>query len=195
MRRAGDEELTILLRRWSTGDDEAAERVFETVYNELRRIAGRMMRNERRNHSLQPTEIVHEAYLNLERLEAKVWESRTQFFGMAARIMRWVLVDHARRRMRQKRGGGLERVELDPVAVPLGGEQTDLLDLDVAMKALQRQDPRKVEIVELRFFGGLTVMETAQQLSLSRATVIREWRSARAWLIRELRTGAAGGEQ
>jgi RNA polymerase sigma factor (TIGR02999 family) len=187
-------DLTAWLRAWSAGDNAVEQPLLLAVYDELRRQARLQLRRERREHSLSPTAVVHEAYLRLLGQRRMEWESREQFFAVAARTMRRVLVDHARRREAVKRAGGAVRVSLDEeVAVELPRE-LDLLALDDALDELAALDERPVRVVELRFFGGLSLDETAAALAISEATVTREWRRARAWLHRRLgsKAGAAG---
>ena len=178
--------ITALLQRWSAGDRQAAEEVLPLVYDELRRIAGNEFRRKRGGDTLQATAIVHEVYLRLSGREEFRIASRTHFFALAAKMIRQILVDHARRQHRLKRGGGVETVTLVE-AHSLGLAQgPDLLAVDEALKRLEALDPRKAAVVELRFFGGLTLDETADQLGISAETVGREWRRARAWLCKEL---------
>jgi len=181
--------VTALLQQWSAGDREAAERVLPLVYDQLRRIAARQLRGERGRHT-QATAIVHEAYLRLNREPDLHWPSRDHFFAFAAHLMRRILVDHARERNRAKRGGNLRQVTLQEIEeqgeLGLGGT-TDLLALDSALDRLEALDPRKVAVVELRFFAGMSIEETAGQLGVSVETVGREWRRARAWLYDALR--------
>ena len=190
--RAGapaSDEVSTLLRAWSDGDQDALARVTPIVYAELHRLARRYLKRERADHSLQATALVNEAYIRLVGMEVQ-WQNRAHFFAVAAMAMRRILVDHARRR-NEKRGAGAPHVSLDDNAV-LGGERrTDLVALDDAMNALARFDPRKARVVELRFFGGLNVDETADVLQVSAITMMRDWRTAKAWLYRELthRTG------
>ncbi len=182
--------VTALLQQWSAGDREAAERVLPLVYDELRRIAARQLRGERGRHT-QATAIVHEAYLRLNREPDLQWPSRDHFFAFAAHLMRRILVDHARERNRAKRGGNLRQVTLEEIEAQgelgLGGA-TDLLALDSALHRLEALDPRKVAVVELRFFAGMSIEETAVQLGVSVETVGREWRRARAWLYDALQS-------
>jgi RNA polymerase sigma factor (TIGR02999 family) len=182
------EEITRLLHRWSGGDPEAAERVLPLVYDELRRIALRQLRRERSDHTLQATAIVHEAYLRLNGQEGLHWPSRAHFFAFVARLIRRILVDYARHRNRAKRGGGIEKVTLSEVADLALPKAPDVMALDEALAGLEAIDPRKAAVVELRFFGGLTLEETAEQLGVSPETVSREWRRAKAWLYDELQT-------
>ena len=184
----GQEKVTQLLQRWSAGDQEAAQRVLPLVYNELRRIASLQLRRERSDHTLQATAIVHEAYLRLDGQEGFQWPSREHFFAFAAHLIRRILVDYARHQKRLKRGGGMEKVTLAEAADLAAVQSVDLLAVDEALAALETIDPRKAAVVELRFFGGLTLEETAAQLGISPETVGREWRRAKAWLYKELQS-------
>jgi RNA polymerase sigma factor (TIGR02999 family) len=178
--------VTELLRAWSDGDAGAGERLMPLVYEELRRRAAVHLRRERRDISLQPTGLVHEAYLRLVDQKRAVWQNRAQFYAVASQMMRRILVDQARARRRNKRSGQWTRVTLDEaraVAWPLAVE---ILDLDAALTRLAVFDPRKSQIAELRFFGGLTLEETSHVLQLSVATVERDWQAARAWLFKAL---------
>jgi RNA polymerase sigma factor (TIGR02999 family) len=186
---AGD--ISGLLRAWSGGDQSALDRLTPIVYDELHRLARRYMRHERPGHSLQTSALVNEAYLRLVDYERMEWQNRAHFFAVSAQLMRRILVDHARRR-NLKRGGGVEHVALEEAAV-VGGEGPDLVALDDAMNTLARIDPRKVQVVEMRFFGGLSVEETAEVLKAPTITVKRDWRAARAWLYRELAGGTTDG--
>lgn len=178
--------VTTLLRAWARGDEAAGERLFSLLYGDLKRQAGRYMRRERRSHTLQPSGLVHEAYLRLAGAPDLDWHSRAHFFAIAARIMRQVLVDHARRKRAAKREGCLVTLDdADAPAAPL-----ELLDLEDALEDLARLDPRQARVVELRFFGGLDVEETAAVLGLSARTVKREWQTARAWLQHRLLEGS-----
>jgi RNA polymerase sigma factor (TIGR02999 family) len=183
------EEVSTLLRAWSGGDPKALERLTPIVYDELHRLAQRYMRRERPGHSLQTTALVNEAYTRLVDYKRMQWQDRAHFFAVSAQLMRRILVEHARRH-NLKRGGGVQHVSLDEATIVGGDGDTDLVALDDAMNALARLDPRKVQVVEMRFFGGLSVEETAEVLKVSPVTVKRDWRSARTWLYREL-TGAA----
>lgn len=177
--------VTELLSRWSEGDREAAERVMEHAYEELRSLAHRCFRGERPDHTLQPTAVLHEVVIDLLERQGVAWQSRAHFFGLAACMMRRALVDHARERAARKRGGDVEKVPLmgDRPDLP---RPRDLVALDDALKDLEEVDRRKALVVELRFFGGLTVDEVARCLGLSPRTVAREWRRARAHLYRQL---------
>lgn len=178
--------LTELLQNWSDGDRAAADQALPLVYDELHRIANALFRRERRRHTLQATALVHEAFLQLSKQPGLQWRSRTHFLGFAAHVMRRVLVVHARERRAQKRGGGMTRVTLDDASELGLSVAPDLIALDQALHDLEQVDPRKTAIVELRFFGGLTIDESATLLGVSPVTVSREWRKARAWLYRQL---------
>jgi RNA polymerase sigma-70 factor (ECF subfamily) len=188
--RDGD-DVSTLLHAWSNGDPNALEQLTPIVYAELRRLAAYYMKRERPGHSLQTTALVHEAYTRLVDYKRMQWQDRAHFFAVSAQLMRRILVDHARRH-NLKRGAGLQHVSLDEAADLAGGE-TDLIALDDAMNTLARIDPRKVQVVEMRFFGGLSVAETAEVLKVSAVTVKREWRAARVWLYRELTGAGADG--
>jgi RNA polymerase sigma-70 factor (ECF subfamily) len=181
---------TELLLAWNRGEDEALERLMPLVHEELRRLAMRYMSRERPDHSLQATALVNETYLRLIDVKRIKWQNRAHFFAMSARLMRRILVDMARARGNQKRGGGARNVSLDvslEEALIVSNEQTPgLVALDDALKALAAIYPRKSEVVELRFFGGLDVEETAEALDVSPETVKRDWRFAKMWLLREL---------
>jgi RNA polymerase sigma-70 factor (ECF subfamily) len=178
--------VTILLRAWAQGDEAAGERLFPILYSELRRQAARYMRRERRSHTLQPSGLVNEAYLRLAASPDLDWHDRAHFFAIAARVMRQVLVDHARRRRAAKREGlHVTLADADAAAAP-----PELLDIENALEELVVLDPRQARVVELRFFGGLDVEETADVLGLSARTVKREWQTARAWLQHRLLHGA-----
>lgn len=178
--------ITDLLREWHDGEPGALERLVPVVHAELRRIAGASLSRERPNHTLQPTALVHEAYLRLVNQRNLRFQNRAHFFAIAARLMRRILVDHARRRLAARRDRGLT-VTLDESTPAREPEQADLLALNQAMNRLADIDPRQSQIVELRYFGGLSVVETGDVLGLSPATVKREWRLARLWLFQELR--------
>lgn len=181
------QDVTALLRAWSRGDADAGERLLPIVYGELRRQAARLLRRERRDHTLQPTALVHETYLRLIEQHAADWKNRTQFFAVAATAMRRILVDHARRHGARKRGGSWDRISFDETrrAWP-GPPDVDILALEEALDELAVLDPAKVRMVELRFFAGLDLEETAAVLGVSESTVTRDWRLARAWLFRRL---------
>jgi len=183
-------EVTALLLAWRQGDQGALDRLLPVVYDELHRMAQRQLRGERRDHTLQPTALVNEAFLRLIDVRQIQWQDRSHFLAMSARLMRRVLVDSARARGYQKRGGGALRVSLDPEAIARDDRPTDLVELDHALDALATEDPRKSQVVELRFFGGLTVEETAEALKVSTDTITRDWKMAKVWLLRELRKGS-----
>jgi RNA polymerase sigma-70 factor, ECF subfamily len=185
--------VTRLLRAWSQGKDAALEELLPLVHQELRRLARRYMSRERPGHTLQTTALVNEAYLKLVNSRHVNWQSRAHFFAISAQLMRRILVDYARDRRYQKRGGGVPRVTFDEALMGLREKGRDLVALDDALKGLAGFDPRKSNVVELRFFGGLSVEETAEVLKVSPDTVMRDWRLAKAWLGREMRkTGACG---
>ena len=175
-----------MLLAWNQGDEAALERLIPIVHVELRRLARRQMRRERKSHTLQTTALVNEVYLRLVDVNRVRWQDRTHFFAMSARLMRRVLVDHARSRKYQKRGGNAIRVTLTSSMTLATDRGADLVALDDALTALTEFDARKGRVVELRFFGGLTVEETAQALGVSAETVMRDWRMAKAWLHKEL---------
>lgn len=182
----GDHEITGLLWKWSNGDTAALERLMPLVVPELRRIARRYMKREAAGHTLQTSALINEAYIRLVDRQAVDWNDRAHFFAASAQVMRHILVDHARRRRFTKRGSGARHVTLDESLIGQEARAAELLALDAALDRLASIDPRKSRIVELRFYGGLTVDETAHSLGLSGITIKREWRSARAWLLREM---------
>ena len=202
MNEIPDNRVTQLLLNWSAGDQRALGELMPLVYGELRRLADRQLRAERSNHTLQRTALVHEAYLRLINQRNVSWQGRAQFIGLAAQLMRRILIDHARARRRAKRGGGVAPVSLDQTGIILGqGDEegprsealefaedptVDLSAIDAALARLEALDPKQGRIVELRFFGGLSIEETAEVVGVSPATVKREWALARAWLRREL---------
>ena len=188
-----EKEITQLLQAWSAGDVESLERVLPLVYDELRRLAAAKMGRERRDHTLQPTALVHEAFLRLAELHRIRWRSRAHFFGAAAQIMRRVLVDHARRHRAAKRGAG-EELQLGEGLVLSDEQAHEIAVLDDALHDLDRLDPRQGRVVELRYFGGFSVPETAEALGISAATVKRDWAVARAWLQGYMETSAGPGE-
>jgi RNA polymerase sigma factor (TIGR02999 family) len=181
----GSDDISHLLRAWSDGDQLALGVLTPIVYAELRRLAHRYMRGERPGHSLQTTALVNEAYMRLVDYKRMQWQNRAHFFAVSAQLMRRILVDHARRH-NLKRGGGVPHVSLDEAVVVAGDPGADLVALDDALNALGRVDPRKVRVVEMRFFAGLSVEETAVVLKVSPITVRRDWSSAKIWLYREL---------
>src|SRR6185369_797612 len=187
-------DISQLLRAWTDGDQLALGELTPVVYAELRRLAHRYMRGERSNHSLQTTALVNEAYMRLVDYKRMRWQNRAHFMAAAAQAMRRILVDHARRR-NAKRGADVEHVSLDAEAVLCADRSDDFAALDDALNALAARAPRKAKVVELRFFGGLSVEETAEVLRVSPITVMREWKSAKAWLYRELAGPTANGQR
>ena len=186
-------DITGMLRRWRDGDVSALESLTERVYGQLRQLADNAIGKDWGIKSLQPTELVHEAYLKLMGAQQVDWKSRAHFFGVASRLMRQILVDRARRRTAQKRGGSVPKISIESVSVDLGKQSdhfVDLVGLDIALNELARQDGELSRLVELRFFSGLTVEETAEVLGVSARTVKRDWRLAKAWLRRRLSTAA-----
>jgi RNA polymerase sigma factor (TIGR02999 family) len=207
MNEPPDGRVTDLLVSWAGGDQRALGELMPLVYGELRRLAERQLRGERSNHTLQRTALVHEAYMRLINQKNANWQSRAQFIGLAAQLMRRILIDHARARRRAKRGGGITPVSLDQTGVILESSDqegcqvealefasdptVDLSAIDSALSRLEAIDPKQGRIVELRFFGGLSIEETAEVVGVSPATVKREWALARAWLRRELTSEAS----
>jgi RNA polymerase sigma-70 factor, ECF subfamily len=179
-------ETTLLLRAWAAGDREALDKLTPRVYDELRRIAGHFMKQERPDRSIQATDLVHEAYLKLIDITNVDWQHRAHFFAISAQIMRRILLDKARRRTAAKRGGASARLNLDEAADVGAMRAAEIERLDDALNALAAMDPRKAQVIEYRFFGGLSVEETAAVLNVSPDTVLRDWRLARAWLLKEL---------
>ncbi len=191
MRSLSTAEITRLLRGWSEGDQSAQEKLWPIIFKELRRLARRHLAKERPGHTLQSGALVNEAYVRLVEWNNTRWQNRSQFFAMCARMMRQILVDHARARQCKKRPSQTGRTSLEEVVLVCESKGEDLLALDDALRRLAEIHPRKSEVVELRFFGGLSVEETAEVLKVSRLTVIRDWNFARAWL----RTAMSGGEE
>jgi RNA polymerase sigma-70 factor, ECF subfamily len=185
-------QVSGLLRAWSDGDRDALDRLTPIVYDELHRLARHYMRGERPGHSLQTSALVNEAYMRLVDYKGMQWQNRAHFFAVSALLMRRILVEHARRH-NLKRGGNVQHVSLEETAVVGGDRSADLVALNEAMDALARLDPRKVQVVEMRFFGGLSVEETAEVLKVSSVTVMRDWNIAKAWLYRELTGGKNDG--
>ena len=179
-------ETTQLLRAWAGGDESALDRLTPRVYAELRRLAGRLMRNERPGQTIQTTALVHEAYLKLIDIENVEWQHRAHFFAISAQVMRHILLDRARRTSAAKRGGQGGRIYLEDVAEIGSVRARELIALDDALNALARMDPRKARVIELRFFAGLSVEETAEVLKVSSETVVRDWKLARAWIVAEM---------
>jgi RNA polymerase sigma factor (TIGR02999 family) len=182
--------ITRLLLEWRGGNEVALEELTPLVYNELRKLASKYLGRERPGHTLQPTALVHEAYLRLVDQDHQNWESRSHFFGVAAHLMRQILVDWARRSRAGKRGGGARPVPIEEMAVHTDQNPEDLVALNDALTALDAIDPRKVKIIEQRYFAGMTIEEVAQSLGVSTATVQRETRLAQLWLCRHMKTGA-----
>ncbi len=191
---ASPQAITQLLHSWSDGDVHALDRLVPLVYDELRRMARGQMRNERAGHTLQGTGLVHEAFMRMAEQRSVRWSSRAQFFGWASKLMRRILVDHARSRHAAKRGGGVPVASFEALEEEFGELRErdadhrlfDILALDRSLQRMEQLDPQQSRVVELRFFGGLSVQETAEALGISPATVKREWATARAWLLREL---------
>jgi RNA polymerase sigma-70 factor, ECF subfamily len=189
---APDGDVSILLRAWSEGDQSALDKLTPIVYDELRRLAQHYMSRERTGHTLQATALVNEAYLRLVDYKRMRWENRAHFFAVSAQLMRRILVDHARRH-NLKRGAGVQHVGLDETAEVGGDHGAKLVALDDAIQTLANIDQRKAQVVELRYFGGLSVEETAEVLKVSAVTIKRDWSTARAWLYREMKVGARDG--
>jgi RNA polymerase sigma-70 factor (ECF subfamily) len=187
-------DVSTLLRAWSEGDQRALAELTPIVYDELHRLARRYMKRERAGHSLQTTALVNEAYLRLVDYKRMRWQNRAHFLAVSAQAMRRILVDHARRH-NAKRGAGAEHVSLDDTAIVCGDRSSDFVSLDDALNALAELAPRKAQVVELRFFGGLSVEETAEVLHVSPITVMREWKTAKAWLYRELTEPGSNGSR
>jgi len=184
-------DVTALLHAWTAGDTDARDRLMAVLYQELRGRAAAQLRRERPGHTLQPTALVHEAYLRLVDQRRVVWQNRGQFFGVACQIMRRILVDHARAHRMAKRSGQWARVTLDEQVRAVPPVDVDVLDLDAAMTRLSAFDPRKSQLAELRFFGGLSLEAAGDALGISLATAERDWQAARAWLLKELRGARA----
>lgn len=183
-------EISLLLDQYRDGQGEAFGKLMALVYDDLRRLAAWQLQAERSEHTLQPTALVHEAYLKLAGQNPVEWQNKAHFFALAAQVMRHILVDHARTKQRDKRGGGQTNIALDEVLNVSRTSEPNLIELDEALSTLAEQDARKSRIVELRYFGGLSIEETAEVLGISSATVRREWTLAKAWLQRELRKDA-----
>jgi RNA polymerase sigma factor (TIGR02999 family) len=191
MKDASPKEVTQLLVAWGNGDPHALQELMPLVYRELRRLAHGHLRRERPDHTLQTTALVHEAYLRLVDQQEANWKNRAQFFAVAAQMMRRILVDYARARQYAKRGGGAQPVELDEAMVVSSDRAAEVVALDEALTRLAELDPRKSRLVELRFFGGMSIEETAQILGVSPGTVMRDWTLAKAWLQREMTQGGS----
>jgi len=186
MNNFGDRDVTNLLDAWSGGDSEALAELIPLVYDELRRMARRYMQSQPSGHTLQTTALIHEAYLKLADNKVKHFTNRSHFFAVAANAMRHILVDHARSRQSEKRGGGAQVIALDDAPIVSVERASEIVALDDALKNLSAIDERKSRVVELRYFGGLSVEETAEVLKVSPETIARDWRFAKTWLLREL---------
>jgi len=185
--RSDPDEITKMLRAWSEGDRAAADQFMPVIYDELRRQAHRFLNRERANHTLQTTALVHEAYLRLTEQRDVSWQNRAQFFGLAAQMMRRILVNYAVNRKRNKRGGSAEKLQLDEtIQIQAADKSIDLIELDEALNRLAKLDERQARVIELRYFGGLTIEETAEVMGISPPTVKREWNMAKTWLRSEL---------
>ena len=184
---SSEEEVTALLRRWRDGDEAALNKLTPLVYDELHRLAHKYIRRERPGHTLQTTALVNEAYVRLVDQNNVDWQNRAHFFGVAAQVMRHILVDYARQQTAVKRGGGVERFNLDEGLIVSKESAAELVALDEALKALSNLYPRRSKVVELRYFGGLNNKEASEILNVSETTIERDWRFARAWLFREMR--------
>jgi RNA polymerase sigma factor (TIGR02999 family) len=191
--RPASNQITELLQSWNQGDQGAIDKLVPLVYNELHRLAQHYMSDERPGHTLQTTALVNEAYLRLVDSAPANWEGRTHFFGVCARVMRRILVDWARARQALKRGGDMSALDLNEALAAAKQPGNDLVAIDDALQLLAAVDPRKSQVVELRFFGGLSVKETAEVLKISPETVQRDWKLAKIWLRRELSVGHSGG--
>lgn len=179
-------EITQLLHEWSNGDELALEKLMPLVYQELRQMARQYMRSQHVGHTLQPTALIHEAYLKLAKQEEQNWQNRAHFFGVAAQAMRHILIDYVRNRNYQKRGGKEQRVEFDEKMIVSNERAVGLIELDEALKRLAELDERKSRVVELKYFGGLSNEEMAEVLNVSTKTIARDWHFSRSWLLREL---------
>jgi len=188
-----NQDVTALLHRLKDGDAEALDRLLPLVYGEMRALAAHHMKGERKNHTLQPTALVHEAYLRLVKRDSPNWDNRAHFLGVATQVIRRILVEHARAKKRERRGGGGVRVTLTEEALSGPAMDMDVLALDEALNRLGEEDDTAQKVVELRFFGGMTVQETAEVLGIAVRTVHRRWAYAKAWLFRELMDGGETG--
>jgi RNA polymerase sigma-70 factor, ECF subfamily len=185
------QDVTQLLMQWTGGDAAALDQLLPLVYDELRRLAASYLRRERSDHTLQSTALVHEAYLRLVDQRETQYQNRAHFFAVASQMIRRILVDHARGHMRDKRGGGAPKLSIDEALAVPGENNLDLVALDDALHTLAELDPRQSRVVEMRFFGGLSIEETAEALEVSPATIKREWTTAKAWLFRQLSAGSS----
>jgi len=183
------QEVTQLLADWGKGDRSALDKLFPLVHSELRRIAQRQMSQERPGHTLQATALVNEAYMKLAGQQGFDWQNRAHFFAVCAQVMRHILIDHARAHAREKRGGGAVKVSLNDALVVADDQASHFIALDEALRVLERLDPQKGKIIELRYFGGLSIEEAAEVLNVSPRTVRREWQRAKAWLYRMMTEG------
>lgn len=195
MSETAPDEITRLLHDWSNGNEAALSKLLELVYPELRKIAASRLRGERLDHTLQPTSLVHEVYMRLANDSEREWADRTHFYAVAARVVRAVLVDHARARRRIKRGSGAIGVELQDFHASVSAPGVDLLDLDNALKELEAIDAERARIVELRHFAGLSIEETAQALGISPSTVKRGWLAAKTWIRHRMDGGSVGHDE
>lgn len=186
MNRKQTTEITEILQDWNEGDEAAKERLIPYVYDELKRQAGYLMSAERSNHTLQPTALVHEAFIKLSEQSGVAWKNRSHFFGIASRLMRQILVDHARMHAAAKRGGNPVHFSIDDVQIPVEDRAASILALNEVLEKFAEIDERQAQIVEMKFFGGLSNREIADALEISERTVGREWQAARLWLYREL---------
>ena len=193
--QAAQGEVTLLLREMAKGNPDAAPQLFPIIYSELRRRAANYMRHERKDHTLQPTALVHEAYIRLVNQHQVNWQSRAHFFAVASQVMRRILIDQARSRLRSKRGGDQHRVSVDDVSLPSNEASSELLAMNEALLRLAKVDDRQSKVVELRFFGGLSVPATAEVLGISTKTVKRDWSHAKAWLYGELKENRSHARQ
>ena len=191
MTRPPQHNITQLLAKWRDGNQSALDELYPLVYDELHRLARRYMSRERRGHTLQTTALINEAYVRLVDQKNVHWANRSHFFAISAQIMRRILIDHARRHLYAKRGGGAQRVSLEEVAAITPNASRELVRLDEALKSLAEMDPRRSQVVELRYFGGLNNEEIAGVLNISANTVTRDWNMARAWLYQQLSENAA----
>jgi len=186
-------DTTALLKRIARGDQSASDELYPRLYNELRRLSASQLAGERRDHTLQPTALLHEAFLSLVQMKEVDWNGRGHFFAMAARVMRRILIDHARAHLTHKRGGGLVRVDLDRVFDPAQDSEPLLIALNEALSRREKESPRAYRLVELKFFAGLSFEEAALALSVSSRTLKRDWEAAKRWLYRELRSEPSSG--